>query len=105
LLDLGLDSLMAVELRNWIESQMQVDLPVVQLMRRPSLARITEVLCELFADQDANQATTDPAARDELTSLEGDLDNLLANVEQLSGAEVDQLLTKLLKDQRGSPSL
>ena len=28
LLDLGLDSLMAVELRNWIESQLEVDLPV-----------------------------------------------------------------------------
>jgi amino acid adenylation domain-containing protein len=44
LLNLGLDSLMAVELRNWIESELRVNLPIVELMRSPSIARLTELL-------------------------------------------------------------
>jgi thioester reductase-like protein len=43
---LGLDSLMAVELRNWMESELQVNVPIMELMRSPSLARLSELLLE-----------------------------------------------------------
>jgi thioester reductase-like protein len=46
LINLGLDSLMAVELRNWMEGELQVNVPIVELMRSPSLARLSELLLE-----------------------------------------------------------
>jgi thioester reductase-like protein len=44
LLDLGIDSLMAVELRNWMEGELQVMVPITELMRSPSLGRLSELL-------------------------------------------------------------
>src|SRR5207248_8853050 len=52
LLQLGLDSLLAVELRNWIEGELEVNLPIVELMRSPSVSRLTELLCEQFEQGD-----------------------------------------------------
>jgi amino acid adenylation domain-containing protein len=49
LLNLGLDSLMAVELRNWIEAELHVNLPIVELMRSPGLAYLTGLLLERIA--------------------------------------------------------
>ena len=46
LLQLGIDSLMAVELRNWLEGELQVNLPIVELMRSPSLSGLAELLAE-----------------------------------------------------------
>ena len=40
LLEMGLDSLMAVEMRNWIESQMEISVPIAALMRSASLGEL-----------------------------------------------------------------
>ncbi len=99
LLDLGLDSLMAVEMRNWIESQLNVDLPVAQLVRSAGLDRLIDTVCEQFAVSaaptpcdTAGQSTTatDPSSTHP--------EQQLANIDQLSDGEVDELLTTLLQD-------
>ncbi len=46
LLSLGVDSLMAVELRNWLEGELLVDLPIVELMRSPSVSGLAELLAQ-----------------------------------------------------------
>jgi thioester reductase-like protein len=62
LLNLGLDSLMAVELRNWMESELQVNVPIAELMHSPSLSRLSELLYEqLFKGAAAAAATPSPA--------------------------------------------
>ena len=59
LLELGLDSLMAVELRNWIENQIGVGLPISALMRSAGVESLGTTICEAL-DADAGAAV--PAA-------------------------------------------
>ncbi len=44
LLELGVDSLMALELRNRITTDLKVDLPIVKFMEGPTIAQIAELL-------------------------------------------------------------
>jgi acyl transferase domain-containing protein/NADPH:quinone reductase-like Zn-dependent oxidoreductase/NADP-dependent 3-hydroxy acid dehydrogenase YdfG/ubiquinone/menaquinone biosynthesis C-methylase UbiE/acyl carrier protein len=46
LTDLGLDSLMAVELRNWVEGELRVSLPVAELLQGPSVDGLATLLLE-----------------------------------------------------------
>jgi acyl transferase domain-containing protein/acyl carrier protein len=102
LLNLGLDSLMAVELRNWIEGEFRVNLPIMELMRSPSLARLTESLLEQLAKGDGH-LTPAPAETNGQTMLDARPEELLANVENLSGEEVDALLASLLAEKEHAP--
>jgi aryl carrier-like protein len=56
LTELGLDSLMAVELRNWMEAELRVDLPLVELMQGPSITRLAELLLVRLTAGDAPRA-------------------------------------------------
>jgi thioester reductase-like protein len=53
LMDLGLDSLMGVELRNWIEGELKLSLPVVELMQGPTVNRLTDLLLAQLAKEEA----------------------------------------------------
>jgi NADPH:quinone reductase-like Zn-dependent oxidoreductase/acyl carrier protein len=77
LLNLGFDSLMAVELRNWIEGELRVKVPIVELMRSPSVARLREFLGERLADPPTPKGGVHAPAK------------------ELSGDEVDALLASL----------
>jgi amino acid adenylation domain-containing protein len=59
LLDLGLDSLMAVELRNWIESRLRINLPIVELVRGPSLNHVAERLSERIGEDNHHVSPSD----------------------------------------------
>lgn len=47
---LGLDSLMAVQLRNQFDSELRVSIPMAQLMRGPSVESLAMQLADLIAD-------------------------------------------------------
>jgi acyl transferase domain-containing protein/aryl carrier-like protein len=106
LLQLGLDSLMAVELRNWIEGELRVNLPIVELMRSPSISRLAKLLAEQFeAGAEAPSPAPGPAGvpREQaevsattLPVLEAAPEALLERVGALSGEQIDALLTTLL---------
>ena len=64
LLELGLDSLMAVELRNWIENQTGVNLAISALMRSSDVADLVEVICRSVTEPGDEHDST----QDELTT-------------------------------------
>jgi NADPH:quinone reductase-like Zn-dependent oxidoreductase/SAM-dependent methyltransferase/NAD(P)-dependent dehydrogenase (short-subunit alcohol dehydrogenase family)/aryl carrier-like protein len=122
LIDLGLDSLMGVELRNWIEGDLQVSVPIAELMRSPSLGRLTDLLLEQFAKLDgpATAATVAPVAPSAVAhaaahphtngSANGhsngnghvvddkQAQELLARVDELPGEDVDAMLKAMLAE-------
>jgi acyl carrier protein len=56
LTDVGLDSLMAVELRNWVEGELRVTLPIAELLQGPSVDRLADLLLEQLLKADAPPA-------------------------------------------------
>lgn len=100
LLNLGIDSLMAVELRNWIEQELRVNVPIMELMRSPSLARLTDLLLEQGANGSASGAAGHEA---ELAAEPPPAEDLLAKVAEMSNEDVDALLMSLF-DKSGDRS-
>ncbi len=102
LLNLGLDSLMAVELRNWIESELRVNLPIVELMRSPSLSGLARLLGEQMANGSPSNghAAGQAQPRNGNSATAEGADDLLARLEDLPDEQVDELLTALLADKK-----
>jgi acyl transferase domain-containing protein/aryl carrier-like protein len=109
LLHMGFDSLMAVELRNWIEGELGVNLPIVELMRSPGVAALAALLAQLF--ETASRPACAGAPRDARSNGRENRRNppaplpvlptpaaLRARVDELAPAEVDALLAVLLEE-------
>lgn len=96
--DLGLDSLMALVLKNRIAADLQVDLPVRVLLDGASLAVLLDHL-----DSAIERAAPEPAkalaAATAVRVTHEDAERILANVDQLSDAEVEQLLARVLMEE------
>ncbi|MEO1528686.1 MAG: type I polyketide synthase [Planctomycetota bacterium] len=88
LLAMGLDSLMAVEMRNWIESYLEIDLPISELMRSEGLDQVCESIASIVGATD--------------TVEEPQTDRLLEQLPGMSDDQVDQLLTQMLNDRGGA---
>jgi acyl transferase domain-containing protein/aryl carrier-like protein len=97
LLHLGLDSLMAIELRNWIEQELRVNLPIMELMRSPGLSRLTDLLLSALADSPSANGQDGQAAADSRQSI-ADSRELLEKIDEMPGEDVDALLAALLAD-------
>lgn len=89
---------MAVELKNRIELDIGVLIPMVRLLQGPSLAQIAEQLAEQLAQGDAARpepvpvAAADPAA------------DLLAKVDEMSDEEVEAMLNNMMITTEGRAS-
>ena len=83
LLSMGLDSLMAVEMRNWIESRLEIDFPISDLMRNEGLRQICETAAEIIE--------TVPSGDNEVAA-----ETLLQQLPEMSDNEVESLLAKML---------
>ena len=82
---LGLDSLMAVELRNRLQTALGISMPVAQLLEGPSLNELSVLVLAQVGDVHETQ----PIQRHQP-------DQLLTSVDRLSDEQVDSLLSDLL---------
>jgi thioester reductase-like protein len=55
--DLGLDSLMTVEIITWVEQALDLKLPTVELMRNPTTAELAGLLVALLDDRSAGRTS------------------------------------------------
>lgn len=69
LTDFGLDSLMAIELKNKVESDLEISLPTVELMKGPSIAQLAEIVARLVSGGGPSVSTSEPgqALTDEIS--------------------------------------
>jgi len=105
--NLGIDSLMAVELRNHVQAKLGVVIPVAQLLQDPSISQLSQSLLELLvADATAEtpeEDLTGEQAEDEVldvstnTSESPSLSEAIAQVEGMSEEEIDRMLNDMLK--------
>ncbi len=93
---LGLDSLMAIELKNRIERELQIRIPIVTFLQGPTITQ--------FAGQVLEQVAVSPVAEPALAGASvgkgqaADAEQLLSQLDQLSDREVDALLAQMLQD-------
>jgi hypothetical protein len=91
--EFGIDSLMTVELKNRIELDAGVIVPMVKLLEGPSMSQLAATIESLL-----NTATPDPHTLATPATHDGQLQAaaVLADIDGLSDDQVDALLTQLL---------
>lgn len=85
---MGLDSLMAVELRTKIHLQLRVAVPVITLLQGATLRQLARLVLDDLASSEAPEVTE--------TDLGSPAQDLLRTLPQMSDAEVDALLEELI---------
>jgi acyl carrier protein len=88
LFDLGMDSLMSVELRNRLQQDSGIQLPGTLLFDYPSL----NALLEFFSDEMLGKPQTAPSTASPSPLRTKPLPSALEDIEQLSDEEIDALL-------------
>ncbi|MEK9138931.1 MAG: acyl carrier protein, partial [Bacteroidota bacterium] len=99
--EMGLDSLMMVELKNRIEKEIGTSLPTVELMRGPSISKLSTVLLsQVTGTLSTHQQPSPPniPKSPQPDSQLGRPDELLKKLDTLSEGEVDSLLTSLVSE-------
>ena len=96
LLEMGLDSLMAVEMRNWIEGQMEINLPISTLMRSESLTQVIEAISETIED---GTMLTSEVETDSETVSSTDAEAMLEQLPDMAPEQVEELLAQMLRDE------
>lgn len=92
--DMGMDSLMAVELKGQLEKSLACSLPATLLIESPSLQALATYLAEQVLQWDV--ATEAPAIAADAADATQQADRLVAEVEQMAEEDVDALLAQEL---------
>jgi len=103
--NLGLDSLMAVELKNRIAVELGVNVPMVTFLSGPSVEQAVPQLLDLLTSETPGSSAPLASANGHLQGQQGNGgidDQLLENLDQYSDEEVNSLLTELLAKQEVS---
>jgi acyl carrier protein len=104
--DLGLDSLMAIELKNRIEMELRVRVPMATLLQGPTLAQLTAELLDqmvvppLAGLEQERRGEPEEIHSNRMRSIgREEAQRLLADLDHLSDTEVQSLLNDLLAEE------
>ncbi|NEO98311.1 MAG: type I polyketide synthase [Symploca sp. SIO2E9] len=107
--NMGLDSLMAIELRKWITIHLNVDVPTVKFMEGLSVTNLAMQVSEQLTPAQltpSTSATTAATGDPKMTQIEinkkaqqSNAEKMLANLDQLTDEEVDALLSSMSSSQ------
>ena len=102
--NLGIDSLMAVELRNHVQASLDIVIPVAQLLQDPSIAQlaqnILEQLEEIVPQDMAIPVGVGNEAIDALAKETGlSAEKALERLDEMSDSEVEAMLSQMLDRQ------
>ena len=95
LTSLGMDSLTAVDLQQWIERDLRVTLPSVELMREPTISQLASRLLQQLQQEGTDAALPETRADTGVAGGPGNVEALLARVDEMPDEEVDALLREL----------
>jgi NADP-dependent 3-hydroxy acid dehydrogenase YdfG/aryl carrier-like protein len=98
LMEFGLDSLMMIELKNWVEKNLAVDVPLSCFFEAASIGQLAVQIFERFDTIAASGRPQNELAVAASSSQKAG--ELLKNLDQLSNAEVDSLLNTMLHEGR-----
>ncbi|MFN8008645.1 MAG: SDR family NAD(P)-dependent oxidoreductase [Terriglobia bacterium] len=97
----GLDSLMAVELKNRIELDLGLVVPMVKFLQGPSIESLTSQLTEELAMKPSSNFQQGSPKTVDVTMA--DAEQLLTRLPELSDDQVNDLLTAMLSKDRDRP--
>jgi acyl-CoA synthetase (AMP-forming)/AMP-acid ligase II/acyl carrier protein len=92
---LGLDSLAALELKNWIEEELQVQVPITAFLQEPGIAQFAAQLLEQLAQTPSSQSMLPLLIEPQGASERGNDRN--GTISEISPQKAEQLLTQLDK--------
>ncbi len=103
--NLGIDSLMAVELRNHVQASLGIVIPVAQLLQDPSISQLAEGILDQLSDTSTTVSdvaiTTDATGSNEEDSQQGLLaEQALGKLETMSDSEVEAMLSQMLDGEK-----
>ncbi len=97
---LGLDSLMAIELRNRIERELQVHISIVAFLQGPSIRQFAIQLLEQLPLA-MSPSSVEVAPKDDISIDQQRAAQLLTQLDNLSDEEVELLLGTMLQQENG----
>jgi phthiocerol/phenolphthiocerol synthesis type-I polyketide synthase D len=86
---IGLDSLMALEVKNRVETTHGIELPIVGLIEDPTITNLATQVSELLTGRGADAAARPGGEAEEAAAATAEI---LENLDELSDQEVDALL-------------
>jgi acyl transferase domain-containing protein/NADPH:quinone reductase-like Zn-dependent oxidoreductase/acyl carrier protein/NADP-dependent 3-hydroxy acid dehydrogenase YdfG/SAM-dependent methyltransferase len=96
LTQMGLDSLMAIELKIRLEKETGVTLPMNEILNGPTLSQLAGSLLRLLEGNDSDAGASDEIRPVEpVRVLTGTSSEVMERIDELSEAEIDRLLSEL----------